>query len=199
MGGGVPKELFTLVREATFDEIYDAIRGLDELELITSANVPQFSRVESAYRVPEVLLAIGEAQEFENLGIYLDFASGKKPTANKKYGENHAKLSTLLDLTDIANEGKMTVVPTEFGRLFCELDECEKEAMAARLMLRIPIIQHLLMDVSETVSISDHLKPFAETTKRRRLPNVRTLVRMVGDQLESGDVEMRRALAKIGD
>lgn len=198
-GGGASKELFALVHESTFDEIYDAICALDELELITSANVPQFSRVESAYRVPEVLLAIGEAQEFENLGIYLDFDSSKKPTANKKYGENHAKLATLLDLTDIVNEGKMLVVPTEFGKFFCELDEREKEAMAARLMLRIPIIQHLIVDDSETASIGGQFKLFAETTKKRRLPNVRTLVRMIGEQLEPGDVEMRRALARIGD
>lgn len=146
-----------------------------------------------------MLLAIGEAQEFENLGIYLDFDSSKKPTANKKYGENHAKLATLLDLTDIVNEGRMLVVPTEFGKFFCELDEREKGAMAARLMLRIPIIQHLIVDDSETVSIGGQFKLFAETTKKRRLPNVRTLVRMIGEQLEPGDVEMRRALARIGD
>lgn len=169
------------------------------MELITSANVPQFSRIESAYRVPEVLLAIGEAQEFENLGIYLDFDSSKKPAANKKYGENHAKLATLLDLADIVSEGKMTVIPTDFGKFFCELDEREKEAMAARLMLRIPIIQHLIAGDSETASIGCQLKPFSETTKKRRLPNVRTLVRMIGEQLEPGDVEMCRALARIGD
>ena len=98
-------DLFDVIRRASLDDIYAAVRSIEELELITPQNVPQFSQVDDAVEVHRITEAVGEPQTFEQLGIYLCNSEGRKPAANKKYGENHAKLSTLLDLTDIFSGG----------------------------------------------------------------------------------------------
>lgn len=195
--GGEGQKLFSLLASTPLEEAYGAILGLDELEPISSANVPQFSQIESAYRVPEILLALGEGQEFEKLGIYLHYEPHKKEGANKKYGENHAKLATLIDLADIVNTGKMTVVPTKFGELFCQLPDDEKADMAARLMLRIPIVQHMLRDSADVVHIADHLRLFADSTKKRRIPNIKKVCNLIDQQLDESDMGLRSAIKKI--
>ena len=196
-GGGVLQKIFALVQSASLEEVYEAVCRIDDFELITSSNVPQFSSIESAYKVPEILLATNEGQEFEGLGIYLDYEPHKKPAANKKYGENHAKLAVLLDLADMANAGKMKVVPTEFGSLFAQLDCTEKQAMAARLCFRIPIIQRMIASNEEEVEIADFLKIFSDSTKKRRLPNVKALLAIIKQEMRPSDEGLNLAFEKI--
>lgn len=196
-GGGVLHKIFALVQSASLEEVYEAVCRIDDFELITSSNVPQFSSIESAYKVPEILLATNEGQEFEGLGIYLDYEPHKKPAANKKYGENHAKLAVLLDLADMANAGKMKVVPTEFGSLFAQLDCTEKRAMAARLCFRIPIIQRMIASNEEEVEIADFLKIFSDSTKKRRLPNVKALLAIIKQEMRQSDEGLNLAFEKI--
>lgn len=185
------------MQSASLEEVYEAVCRIDDFELITSSNVPQFSSIESAYKVPEILLATNEGQEFEGLGIYLDYEPHKKPAANKKYGENHAKLAVLLDLADIVNAGKMKVVPTEFGSLFAQLDCTEKRAMAARLCFRIPIIQRMIASNEEEVEITDYLKIFSDSTKKRRLPNIKALLAIIKQEMEPSDKGLSLAFEKI--
>lgn len=177
--------------------MYEAVCRIDDYELITSSNVPQFSSVDAAYKVPEILFAINEGQEFESLGIYLDYDPHKKPAANKKYGENHAKLAALLDLADIVNAGKMMVVPTEFGSLFAQLDCAEKRAMAARLCFRIPVVQRMIASEEEDVEIADFLKIFSDSTKKRRLPNIRALLAVIKREMRPSDKGLSLAFEKI--
>lgn len=149
------------------------------------------------YKVPEILLATNEDQEFESLGIYLDYVSHKKPAANKKYGENHAKLAVLLDLAEMVNAGKMTVVSTEFGSIFARLDGADKRAMAARLCFRIPIIQRMIASEAENVEIADFLKIFSDSTKKRRLPNIKALLAIIKQEMKPGDIGLNIAFGKI--
>lgn len=176
-----------------------AVSSLDDTELITTANVPQYSRIESAFTVPVVLDTFKEAQQFEALGIYLNYVPEKKQSANKKYGENHAKLATLIDLAEISSlSGTMLVSETCFGELFCDLKHDEKEAIAARLMFRIPIIQRILIDAADgEAHIVDYLKPFSESTKKRRLPNIRGLLELIMAHTTAEDRQLRSALGNV--
>lgn len=171
---------------------------MDDFELVTTTNVPQFSKLESAFEVPEVLRALQEAQSFEALGIYLDYDLDKKVLANKKYGENHAKLATLLDLAEISSSHTMQVSETCFGALFCNLGDDEKRKVAARLVFRIPVVQRVLVDAAiGEVDIADYLKPFSESTKKRRLPNVRALFALIASQAEEKDGSLKSALRNV--
>ena len=197
LGGGVIEKLFDVLRKVSLGEVYCAVQVIENAELITAANVPQFSRLESAYKVPEVLCALDERQTFEQLGVYLDYVPGKKETANKKYGENHAKLATLLDLAEIMPSSPLRVTVTPFSALFAQLSQDEREAIAARLVFRIPLVRQMLVDAAvHEVSISDYLKPFSESTKIRRLQNIRTILEHIAAHASSED---DRLLASIGN
>ncbi|WP_146003642.1 hypothetical protein [Enorma phocaeensis] len=169
-----------------------------ETELISTANVPQFSSIDSALRVPEVLCALDEAQTFDQLGVYLDYDSSKKVTANKKYGENHAKLATLLDLADIVSGAPLHVCATPFSERFRALSLDEQRSMTARLAFRIPIIQRILIDAAHgSVDASEYLKPFSESTKKRRLPNLRTLFVLIEQHACEDDERLLNALSNV--
>ena len=174
------------------------MQKMKDTELITAANVPQFSRLESAYKVPEVLCALDEWLTFEQLGVYLDNTSGKKETANKKYGENHAKLATLLDLADIMPASPLRIVVTPFSVLFTQLSQDEQEAFAARLAFRIPVIRQILVDAAaHEVSVTNYLKPFSDSTKKRRLPNIRTILGLISNHISSEDEDLLISMSNV--
>lgn len=196
--GGVFKTLFSILRDATFEEIFDAVCSLEEVELITGANVPQFSRIDSALKVPDVLCALDEPQTLAAMGMYLDYAPNKKDAANKKYGENHSKLATLMDLAEISSQGEMKVSITPFSALFNSLSEEQKNKLAAKLAFRIPVIQHILRDAAACpVSIAEYLKIFADSTKTRRFPNIRALLGLIREQTGTMDTNLMAALNNV--
>lgn len=198
LGGGCVERLFDILREASLGEVYRAVQKMKDTELITAANVPQFSRLESAYKVPEVLCALDEWLTFEQLGVYLDNTSGKKETANKKYGENHAKLATLLDLADIMPASPLRIVVTPFSVLFTQLSQDEQEAFAARLAFRIPVIRQILVDAAaHEVSVTNYLKPFSDSTKKRRLPNIRTILGLISNHISSEDEDLLISMSNV--
>ena len=86
-----------------------------------------------------------------------------------------------------------------FGGLFCNLDDAEKKSMAARLAFRIPVVQHVLTAAFDTeVSISDYLKPFADSTRARRLPNNCAILDLIRSECSDWDSELRYALENVG-
>lgn len=197
-GGGCFEKLFSLIRRSSLGQIYAQVLKFSETELISTANVPQFSSIDSALRVPEVLCALDEAQTFDQLGVYLDYDSSKKVTANKKYGENHAKLATLLDLADIVSGAPLHVCATPFSERFRALSLDEQRSMTARLAFRIPIIQRILIDAAHgSVDASEYLKPFSESTKKRRLPNLRTLFVLIEQHACEDDERLLNALSNV--
>lgn len=145
-----------------------------------------------------MLCALDEEQTFDQLGVYLDYDSSKKVTANKKYGENHAKLATLLDLADIVSGASLRVCATPFSERFRTLSPDEKKSMAARLAFRIPIIQQVLIEAANgPVSASEYLKPFSESTKKRRLPNLRALFVLIEQHTCEEDERLLHALSNV--
>ena len=85
-----------------------------------------------------------------------------------------------------------------FGELFNSLSKPEKEAMAARLAFRIPVVQHVLSDAfAGEVFIGDYLKPLADSTKVRRIPNVCALFELIKSQCSDQDSELQYALKNV--
>ena len=193
--------LFSLLRSSSISEILNAVLKIERLEPITQANIPQFSSIELAKEVPSILHIDEEGISYEQLGAYLgDDNFNKKMTANKKLGENHAKLATLLDLANITSKDrKLLVYPTRFGELFLRLPAKEQDLMLAKLVLRIPVIQHILCDAATKgeVHVSEYLVLLANSTRTRRLPNIMRLLELIENACEPSDSTMRKLLAKV--
>ena len=162
-------------------ELIEIIEILKEADLdnILPSNIPQYSKMDDAiHSVVDILFRTGEANlTYEDLGYYLD-GKDKSDVAQKKYGENHAKFATLLDLTSITALKNVNYIGLSvLGHAYYNLTKDKKEALVARHALRIPIIQHLLVDAFEKeVTISDYMHGLSNQTKKRRKSNVVDLI-----------------------
>jgi len=169
-------------------------------EGVFASNIPQFSNIRDVYMAtPQILGLSGQSITYEDLGTYLDNGKDKGKVAQRKYGENHAKLATLLDLAVISAPGNLyKVTLSVFGTAFNKRTANEKRELAARLLLRVPIIQRILIDaLLSEVDIENALSCLAEKTRKRRSPNVAALLRFISGELGEETSIMRRVLDNI--
>ena len=119
---------------------------------------------------------------FEELGYYLgqlhdNMKDGS--VAQKKYGENHAKLATLLDLACISKNGNQSRIYTSvLGRRFYHLSADKKKDLIKKLCLRIPIIQSVFKTGS-VLQIYEEMKILSASTQNRRRSNVENVLRSI--------------------
>ena len=86
---------------------------------------------------------------FNELGENLE-GVGKKVGAYKKYGENNAKLSELLDLTTISHERPRRVFLTRLGKSFQRSDDARKTNILKNQIFRMDIIRDIIQNGSVT-------------------------------------------------
>lgn len=143
--------------------------------------IPQFSNYENG--TSNLIRVLNKSDyTYEDLAIELQGDQGS--SANKKYGENHAKLGALLDLamiTEDVSEGKKRkkVAITSLGRYVLSLSKDEGECVIRKLILRIPIIQQLIIRSSDCeVYLTEVLRNSgaSQSTIIRRKPNVTELI-----------------------
>ena len=200
-----PKEVLAdwfcdLLLKTDLHELFSIIKEFPSSEQVLPSNIPQFSDINDVFFfVPDVLSRSGEAMSFDELGVYLDNGKEKKEVARRKYGENHSKLATLLDLaviTSCSNAYKVNL--SVFGAAFCKRSREEQKALAVRLMFRIPIVQEILLDALESeVNILDKLASLSPQTQKRRRPNIITLVQLINESVKRKDSELALALRNV--
>ena len=136
---------------------------------------------------------------YKELGTYIDNGKEKNEVAQRKYGENHSKMATLLDLAVISRSDNTYLVSLSvFGAAYNRRNDSEKKKLAARLLFRVPIIQKVLIDaLSFNVNILDELSCLSNKTKTRRKPNIVFLLKFISNELEAEDVTLRKALNGI--
>lgn len=184
----------------TLSEVIDTVRTNACLEDVLPCNIPQFSNLADAYmETPNILSISGQSMSFDELGTYLDNGKDKNKVAQRKYGENHSKMATLLDLAVItAPCNSYKVALSVFGVAFNKRNSLEKKKLAARLLFRVPIIQRLLIKAfSSEINIEDELSCLSVQTKKRRKPNVISLLQFISNELEKEDRILRNALVNI--
>lgn len=170
--------LLSAIHNATTDHIIQLIKDTENREAVAKDNIPQYSDLTTAvYGVLEALSRAGHALSYQELGRELLYGD-KKPGADMKYGENHAKLAAQLDLVTIRKHGTMLQVElSELGKQLKILADETKDNILAKLCLRIPIIQNAALAGSDRDnSILHDLSILSSTTKARRLANIRDLV-----------------------
>ena len=178
--------------ELASEAIVDAINSVSMCDIITIIEkyprtsidvslIPQFSNYENG--TSNLIRVLNKSDyTYEDLAIELQGDQGS--SANKKYGENHAKLGALLDLamiTEDVSEGKKRkkVAITSLGRYVLSLSKDEGECVIRKLILRIPIIQQLIIRSSDCeVYLTEVLRNSgaSQSTIIRRKPNVTELI-----------------------
>lgn len=193
--------VFETVRTAELDEIYRCLLSSSYQEPISPENILQYSSIDDVIRCAYHLKVLGDEQllTFEDLGIYLYPDEKKAESAHKKYGENHGKTASLLDLAFVERNANRTGFrSTYFDSLFDALSESDKLSMFARLSLRVPIIRRLLVDSNDhEVSLGDYMTSLAKTTKLRRRPNVTRILDLLKTEASDTDTAIKHALENV--
>lgn len=163
-------------------DIVEVLKISDKKNIITSGNIPQYSKLEDGtHKVVEILCKSGiKDMTFNQIGMYLN-GFERNDTAKKKYGENHSKFATLLDLAIITKQrNKQQINLSVLANSFKDLSIKEQKILVSRLIWRIPIIQYLILDALENkINVFDYMHGLAKNTKIRRKPNVMSLVKYV--------------------
>ncbi len=186
--------------ETPLSDVFDAIINYPNNEEILPSNIPQFSEMADAYlNTPDILVRSGIDMTYDELGTYLDNGKEKNEVARRKYGENHSKLAALLDLVVIvAPNNSFQASISVFGEAFNRRTEDEKKKIVSRLLFRIPIIQKMLTDaLSHEVEIEDELVGLSIQTRKRRKPNIASILKYIYDGTDSSDVSVRKAIENI--
>lgn len=172
----------------SINEIIDIIKNAENKEEVHPDNIPQMSEfTDAAYNVIDILLDSQiEKMNFLDMGYYLRTnynPNSMSKLALKKYGENHTKIATLMDLTHIGKQGISSYIrPTELGKVFYDLDKSERENIACKLLLRIPILSNAMtIDYS---TIEDDIKVLSVSTQKRRRSNVSTMLKLIEEGKE---------------
>ena len=153
------------------------------MEEVSKDNIPQYSNLSDAmFGVIQILVDSGEIMTFEDMGYYLGkiHSDGESNVvAQKKYGENHSKLATLMDLAVIGkNDNRATDYASVLGKKYYQLDSEKRSELGKRLLLRIPIIQNVFVKQS-IAQIDRDMEILSVTTKKRRRSNVINVIRSI--------------------
>ncbi len=147
---------------------------------ITAADIPQFSSIEDCVRVPHLIMASQlEDITYGQMG-YLLRTEPRTEIADLKYGENHAKVAAQMGLCVIS---KHKIYPSCLGVEFDKLSSDNKKNLLPKLALFIPFIQNVFVGQMTSEDVEQSLAILSETTRKRRLPNVWTLINLVNEHL----------------
>ncbi|NLD48756.1 MAG: hypothetical protein GX660_16455 [Clostridiaceae bacterium] len=189
-----------MLLETPISDVFDAVINDPSEEEVLPSNIPQFSKMSDAYQnAPDILARSGIEMTYDELGYYLDNGKEKKEVARRKYGENHSKLAALLDLVVIrAPDNVFQVSLSVFGEAFNKRNENEKQKIVTKLLFRIPIMQRMLRKaLYSEVDIEDELIGLSPQTKKRRKPNITSIVKFIYDGTDDRDIALRKSLESI--
>lgn len=182
----IAKMLSDLINMTSVEEIIKLIGDSSDREPVTKDNIPQYSQLSDAlYKVSKILHDCGKKLSFDDIGYYLTRGNTnykQNLIANKKYGENHAKLAALLDLVLVDKTSlRAQISLSEFGKHFSLLPYAEQKELAYKLCLRIPIIQDYFISNGSEAKLDKDLNILSPETKKRRRSNVINVVKLVSE------------------
>ena len=168
---------------------YDIEKIIDVIDdsfynTLTPKMIVQFSNFKNATTVLTQILYSHDDLLYEEVGKEL--IGSEKLGAAKKYGENHSKLARDFELVSISNTRPAKVRITNFGKCFAFFDEEDQIKLIRALALRDPLIQNLIIKGKQgLVYYSDECDCLSESTKNRRKGNVRQLVELIFEGINS--------------
>lgn len=184
---GSEKELnaaYDVISETPLVDFFEIVERNISLPQLTAASIPCFSSLErGASRVNEMLEFAPDGLTFDRLGLHL--MNSKKEGAQKKYGENQAKLALSMDLVYFVKGTSTLVFPTAWGSYLTQYTFDQKKNIIKKMLLRDPCVKTLLhfafLGPVRYYDIVSFLKP---STMIRRRTNVKCLVSFVLSETE---------------
>lgn len=177
------KELIEMVLSTPTDEALSLLidKGMTDVK-ITSANIPQFSNYYDIDKIVPIVKT-NPGKRFSAYGYY--FNKEASEGAKNKYGENHYKCAALLGLLSIEKPFCVTFLGDAY--MGYQLDSTRMTIMA-KLCLRIPLIQKLLLGATQGKINAHHLMKeyLSESTVNRRASNVKKMLTEICGQLSEG-------------
>ena len=176
-------EWFTqLLLSTSIYSIANLIAKTEERDIVDASNIPQYSNFDDATNgVIRILIESSEEGiTYNKMGYYLN-GKQRNEVANRKYGENHAKLATLLDIAIINSPKNSAFISSSvLGQTYYSLSTENRELVLARLALRVPVIQSILIDaMNGKTSVNEHLIHLSDQTQKRRKSNVVTILEYI--------------------
>lgn len=168
----------SVINSVSIERYVEVIDNMNYDIQIEAAQVPQFSDFgDGIYRVPELLEFAPEGMTFEKLGYQLV----KSPTevAGIKYGENHSKLASMMELVEITKRPS-NVMSTALGKFLIRFMPDEKKEVLRRLALRQYMAQKIIHDTGKgIISYREAVNRLSVATAVRRRNNVRVYLEFI--------------------
>ena len=147
---------------------------------ISFQDVVQYSSLENATsKICQILLDTeNNGLSYIEIGrLLLDDGKQRKNPALRKYGENHAKTAFELGLVQcLYNNNYLSCL----GYVYNQLGKDARHELMRRTILRNNFIRKILFKASRGfVSLHNEMSFLAESTVKRRLPNIKQLLSMV--------------------
>lgn len=182
--------LFEILKKTRIEDIIQMIESnRNYIHGITAANIPQFSNVNL---INDVLrFCVGAPKiSFELVGYFLN--KNSTVVAQKKYGENHYKLASLIGLVKPPPIYGITFL----GKHYFKLIDKDQRIIRSRLFLLVPIVQTVLVDAkyNEVVVYDKLCEYLSSTTADRRKSNIRVIIDEICENID--DINL---LAKYGE
>ncbi len=173
----VASKLLLLVDKTDVGEILNIIDNFEEIR-VTSDTIPQISGIDIALNEGLDYLVDHECS-FVEFGDILPKRSSNNDIAKQKYGENHAKLLSQLDLAWIdKTEKPYKIRISPIGKVLSRYNKETRVSIASKLILRIPVIQEIMRESKYGAkTIYSHLSPMLnESTVSRRSSTIHQLI-----------------------
>lgn len=150
---------------------------------IEKKDVPQFSDIDNVCKVPYLLCNCGlSSVDYAQMG-YMLRNDRRGLVADRKYGENHLKTACQMGLCSIENyKGSIN----ELGRFFAGLEKEMQSKVLPKLCLKIPFMQNYYVNGTSEEKLEKLMSILSPTTIKRRLTNVKTLIRIIDKAIEDG-------------
>lgn len=176
---GQEEMVYRVLTHVELERFVACICRLKPKKHFEKSDVPVFSDFQKAsVRVPELLEFAPDGLGFDALGYQLMRCQGKM--AQKKYGENQAKLAELLGLVSISTTKPRMVKLTSWGLYLIPMPWEDKSSVLKKMVLRNAYIQCLIRESSKgSVSYRDTVNCLAYSTVERCRSNVKKLMEFV--------------------
>ena len=186
------RRLIDILRRVPTGTIIDILsRHSDEIPVITTGSIPQFSNIDDLDRVPGIVMS-NPGCKYKLIGYF--FNKDAQESAQQKYGENHYKAAAQIGLCEEVIKKTEASMPevTKLGEVYDELDKEDKETVKAKLCFLIPVIQKFFTEGRNGTVDAKGLyeSMLSAATVIRRRSSTMMLIRCIAKTLEGPDKDI---------
>jgi len=171
-------EYVDAVLSVRIEAILEFVRNDIDMPVVTE-DIFQFSSVaDVTCRICQRLAEAGDpVVDAPSLGeILLNDGVKRNDIANRKYGENHGKMAARIGLVQIVEKHFLLSC---LGKIFMERSVENRQRLIVRLLLRTPLIGHLLRINRGDIDMRQVMCELSDSTYMRRRSSVRNMLQFL--------------------